>query len=117
MENDLVFATREDLYHKIRKDFPKVDTSSNSEEFRAAARSCLGELLEPEIQVDNLVGSQKSKFDDHIWNFASKVSTWMRLKKNKVNMIKWKRRWFDEIMSLGLGFHGIRKPLKAKYVQ
>ena len=44
-------------------------------------RSCLGELLEPEIQVDNLVGSQKSKFDDHIWNFASKVSTWMRLKK------------------------------------
>ena len=37
-------------------------------------------------------------------------------KKNKVNMIKWKRRWFDEIMSLGLGFHGIRKPLKAKYV-
>ena len=57
--------------------------------------------MEPEIQVDNLVGSQKSKFDDHIWNFTSKVSTWMRLKKNKVNMIKWKRRWFDEIISLG----------------
>ena len=94
-------VTREILLEEIRQKFPNVSTNTNSEEFLAAARSCLGELLEPEIQVDNLVGSQKSKFDDHIWNFASKVSTWMRLKKNKVNMIKWKRRWFDEIISLG----------------
>ena len=57
--------------------------------------------MEPEIQADHLVGSQKSKFDDHIWNFGSKVSTWMRLKKNKANMIKWKRSWFDEFISLG----------------
>ena len=99
MANSLL--TREVLLEEIRQKFPNVSTNTNSEEFLAAARSCLGELLEPEIQVDNLVGSQKSKFDNHVWNFTTKVAAWMRLKRNKVNMIKWKRSWFDEIISLG----------------
>ena len=38
MANDLVFATREDLYDKIRQNFPDVATSSKTDEFRAAAR-------------------------------------------------------------------------------
>ena len=92
-------ATREELLNEVRRQFPDVSTNSQSEAFLGATRSCLGELLD--LQSDDLSGSQKSKFDDHIWNFTSKVSTWMRLKKSKANMIKWKRRWFDEMISLG----------------
>ena len=99
MANSLDLITREVLYNEIRQKFPDVSTNSQSEAFLGATRSCLGELLD--LQSDDLSGSQKSKFDDHIWNFTSKVSTWMRLKKSKANMIKWKRRWFDEMISLG----------------
>ena len=92
-------ATREELLNEVRRQFPDVSTNSQSEAFIGATRSCLGELLD--LQSDDLSDSQKSKFEDQIWNFTSKVSTWMRLKKSKANMIKWKRRWFDEIISLG----------------
>ena len=99
MANSLGLVTREVLYNDIRQKFPDVSTNSQSEAFLGATRSCLGELLD--LQSDDLSDSQKSKFEDQIWNFTSKVSTWMRMKKSKANMIKWKRRWFDEMISLG----------------
>jgi hypothetical protein len=91
--------TREVLYNEVRRQFPDLATNTCSEEFLATSRSCLEELLE--IEIDKLSDSQKSTVEDQIWQFASKIAIWMRLKKSKAVMIRWKRKWFDMGFTLG----------------
>ena len=95
----MALVTREILYNEVRRQFPEVATNTCSEEFLAVSRSCLEELLE--IKIDKLSDSQKSTVEDQIWQFCSKIAIWMRLKKNKGVMIRWKRKWFDMDFTLG----------------
>ena len=99
MADSLGLVTREVLYNEIRRQFPDLATNTCSEEFLATSRSCLEELME--IQIDKLSDSQKSTVEDQIWQFASKIAIWMRLKKSKAVMIRWKRKWFDMGFTLG----------------
>ena len=78
--------TREVLLNEIRRQFPDLATNTCSEEFLAVSGSCLEELLE--IQIDKLSDNQKSTVQDQIWQFASKIAMWMRLKKSKAVMIR-----------------------------
>ena len=74
-------VTRLILYEEIRKNYPKVATSSASLPFIEATKLTLSELLN--VDIDELTGSKKEKFEAEIDNFCKKVATFMRTTKNK----------------------------------
>ena len=74
-------VTRLILYEEIRKNYPKVETSSASLPFIDATKLTLSELLN--VNIDELNGSKKEKFEAEVENFCKKVASFMRKTKNK----------------------------------
>ena len=69
------------MYEEIRKKYPKVETNSASLPFIEATKLTLSELLN--VDIDELTGNKKEKFEAEINNFCKKVATFMRQTRNK----------------------------------